>query len=150
MIKSPLFLKIFFILIGLSFSKSIRAQEINSYLFIQYEDNKCIELKLSKDFLIEHQSGFLEISDSSLENPFTIPIKTISLIGFVYKETYNEDAGIDSFFDNQSNNLWQIYDMEGRLIRESKSYTPDLKDLPLGKVFIIRNGSNSFKYIPCK
>ena len=64
------------------------------------------ELKLSNDFLIENQSGILEIRGSLLENPITMPLKTISLFGIMYKETVTDDAGMDSFIDNTVNDIW--------------------------------------------
>lgn len=151
--KISLFLNKILIFICLLVSGSIYAEEVSSYLFIQYEDNKIIELKLSKDFLIENQSGILEISGSSLENSIMLPLNRISLIGFLYKEeTETDDAGIDSFIDNQTKDLWQIFDIKGRLIRESESEKPDLRNLPPGNIFIIKNrsSSNTFKYIPYK
>lgn len=150
MINLHPFLKFFLIFICLSLSKSICAIEVNPYLFIQYEDNKILDLKLSKDFSIEPQSGILKISDSSLESPLTMPLNTISFMGFIYKETETDDASIDSIIDNNVNALWEIYDIEGKLIRETNSKIPDLKNLPAGKIFIIKNGSSSYKYIPYK
>ena len=145
-----LFLKIILILICLLGLKSVYAQKAFPYLFIQYEDNMIFELKLSNDFLIENQSGILEIRGSLLENPITMPLKTISLFGIMYKETVTDDAGMDSFIDNTVNDIWQVYDIKGRLLRETNSNVPDLKNLPSGEIFIIKNGSSSFKYIPYK
>ena len=108
-----LFLKIILILIYLFGLKSVYAQEAFPYLFIQYEDNIIFELKLSNDFLIENQSGILEIRGSLLENPITMPLKTISLFGIMYKETVTDDAGMDSFIDNTVNDIWQVYDIKG-------------------------------------
>lgn len=143
-------MKYILLFICLLFSSSIQAQEVSPYLFIKCDDNKTYELKLTKDFLIEPQSGFLEIRGDSMENSLTIPLNKISQIGFLYRDADVDSAGTSSFIESKIPYVWRIYDKEGRLVRESKANKPDLKDLPAGNIFIISNGSSSFKYLPYK
>lgn len=144
------YISLVFIFINFFFPKIVDAQEGRPYLIIQYMDDEILELKLSNDFSIDHQSGVLEINTAQPTTNQIIPLNTISLIGFIYKNTGDDDTGLESLFDDQTKGLWQIYDIDGKLIRETDSNVPDLKNLPPGKIFIIKNGSSSFKYIPYK
>ena len=145
----PPFLKYLLLFIGLILTKTLYANEGLPYVFIQYNDKEILELKLSKDFSIQHHAGVLEINSGSAENNLSLPLDSVSLIGFLYKEK-EEDAGLNSIIGSQTNGVWQIFDLEGRLIRETRSDTPDLNNLPAGKIFIIKNGSSSFKFVPYK
>lgn len=114
------------------------------YLFITGPDFSPYEVKLNDEFQIKNHDNILEIKMES--GDIEIPVSSVSSIGFIYK---NEEAGINSIKDKQPGKL-QIYNLEGRLIKETDSEFPDLSGLMVGKIYIIKQGAISYKYMPYK
>lgn len=123
--------------------QNLMANEI-PYLLINCNDSDCYEIKLNNEFCIKNMGDILEIS-KELEN-IEISINSITSIGFLYKD---EEAGIDFNTENKPTNI-KIYDLEGRFIKETSSEFIDFGDLQIGKLYIIKKGKESYKYIRYK
>ena len=123
--------------------QNIMANEI-PYLLINCDDSDCYEIKLNNQFCIKNMGDVLEISKES-EN-IEISLNSITSIGFLYKD---EEAGIGFYTDSKLENI-EIYDLEGRFIKETSSERMDFEGLQIGKVYIIKKGKESYKYIRYK
>ena len=123
--------------------QNIMANEI-PYLLINCDDSDCYEIKLNNQFCIKNKGDILEISKES-EN-IEISINSITSIGFLFKD---EEAGIEINTDNIFTKI-EIYDLEGRFIKETSSEFIDFEGLQIGKPYVLKKGKDSYKYIRYK
>lgn len=142
------FQKTLFLLCSFLSFNGIKAEELpstNPYLIFTDTYSNTYEIKLDKNFDIKNKGEFLEIKFES-EN-LELPITSIVSIGFLYN--LDEEAEVSGIIDNKVEKI-QVYDLEGRLIIETVSDSPNLKDLIIGKIYVIKKGGHSFKYIRYK
>ena len=114
------------------------------YLMISCEKEQIYKTKLCNDFKLVNIGEKIKIVSDG--NEILIDLHSVISLGVIY---YYDEVGIEYISEDSWDKMF-IYDFEGRLIRETNPESPDLSDLIKGRVYIVKKGGSSFKYIPYK
>ena len=115
--------------------------------FILIQRNDLVSLYPVTDnshFSVSANEEFI-ISDADSEDT-VIDLKGVSGFGITKRISDSNHDIIDDLTD-ANNKPWSISSINGVLIKTSPCGTPDLSDLVKGQVYILRIGSETYKYV---
>lgn len=144
LIKKILLTLIFFLTISIV-SYAYPNDPSSQYLMVNLTSENFIFLNLNDDFKIDNIGK--EIKLYLREYPTYIPLDDIKSLGFIYID--GNFSSIESL-ESQALKNWKIYNKEGKLIKSNEGSKPDLNDLHPGELYIIKSGTETFKYFPLR
>lgn len=128
---------------GKAYAQNIEQKD--RFILVQTTDDKLVTYPVTDGttFRTTHAEEF--VIETPGAEASTIDLKTVKAFG-VTSRLRGPSSGADSMVFDQALN-WSVVTLDGITVRSGKGTKPDLSGLQKGKVYIIRSGAETFKYV---